>query len=190
MEYSFKDVLTWTFTHPDIKASVDNYRYLCHSVIGDLAKSTNGFFNEAINILQQIASIGNPTVCPGLFDNASLQFINARKTQRDEHKLLSYIGQMLCNHWTGKGYLNNQLQQEISSMKYEGSFWKRHGDDIINLGSAALAGVGMLFGMPPTSAAGGAAKGARSLTDSHSDNVNASEQLFNNARNAVLSLKF
>lgn len=190
MAYSFNDVLTWTFTHPEIKASINNFIYLCQTQFGDISKSNNGDFIEAINILQQTASIGNPGVCLGLFDNASIHFMNARKLQRDEPKLLSYIGQMLCNRWAGKGYLNTQLQQEISVMKYEGSFWEKHGDTIINLGSVAIAGVGMLFGAPPSTAAGSAAKGARGLTDSHSDETKASERLFNEKRNAVLSLRF
>lgn len=190
MEYSFKDVLTWAFTHPEIKSSINNYIYLCQTQFGAISKSNNGDFIEAINILQEAASIGNPGVCLGLFDNASIYFMNARKLQRDEPKLLSYIGQMLCNHWAGKRYLNTQLQQEISAMKYEGSFWEKHGNSIINLGSAALAGVGMLFGAPPSTAVGSSLKGARGLTDSHSDETKASEKCFNNARNAVLSLRF
>lgn len=116
--------------------------------------------------------------------------MNARNLQRDEPKLLSYIGEMICNQWMGKGYLNISLQNEISMMKYEGSFWEKHGNYIINLGSAAIAGVGMLFGAPPSTAAGSAINGARSLRDSCRDDTKSRELLFNEVRNAVLALKF
>lgn len=190
MDYSFKDVLTWTFTHPEVKSAIDNFVYLSFSQIGDPAKTNNTEYIEAVDILKQIAAIGNPVVCSGMFANASDLFRRASKSLQDEPKLLSYVGQMFCNHWTGQDYLNPQLQQEVSSMKYAGSFWHRHGDAFISLGSAALAGISMLFGMPPGQAAGCASKGSHGIIEDHEKGCSADERYFNNLRNTVLTLRF
>lgn len=190
MEYSIKDVLSWTFTHPNIKSAIENYEYLYFSLLGDPSKSTNGDFLEALKILRQISSIGNPAVCSGMFTNAGVHFNRACKQQLDEEKLLSYLGQMFCNHWAGQDYQNLSLQQEISRMEYQGSFWERHGDKFIALGSAALAGIGMICGAPPTTATGSCAKGARGLLDNHSQEYNVRKNKFEKFRNAILALKF
>lgn len=190
MEYSTKEVLTWAFTHPDIKPAIDNYLYLCHSKIGEPTKSDNSEFNKAVAILQQIAEIGNPNVCTGMFANAGNLFMKARQIQTDEKKLLSYVGQMFCNHWTRQGFLNLQLQQEISTLEYKGSFWERHGDKLITIGTTAIGGLGMFFGASPAQAVGCSARGANDLLDSHSDEFNASKRIFDEFRNAILSLRF
>lgn len=190
MEYSVEDVTSWVFTHPDAKCAIENFIYLCYIRTGDTAPTDKPDFYEAVQILQQIAAIGNPTVCRGMFTKACTLFTKACKTQEDEWKLLSYVGRMFCNHWIGQDHLNPHLQQEISMLEYKGSFWERHGDAMISLGSAAMAGIGMLCGMAPAPAAGCAAKGARGLLDSHSDSFNYSKEGFNRFRNAILSIKF
>ena len=184
MAYTFKEVLTWTFTQQDLKSAVGNFTYLRNTWLEDPDQISNSDFIQAVDILNQAASIGNPMVCGGLFAKAGSYFRNARKTQRDEPKLMSYIGEMLCNH------SNITLQQEISTMKYNGSFWHRYGNDITDLGAAALAVVGTLFGAPPGPTAGVCGKGARSIRDSNSEGANAKVQNFNNMRNSVLSLRF
>ena len=98
---------------------------------------------------------------------------------------------MFCNHWTSQGAtLNPLIQQEIATLEYEGSFWDRHGDKFISLGSAALAVAGTLCGMPPAPAAGCAAKGARGLLDDHSAGQKVNNRWFNEFRKAILSLRF
>lgn len=190
MNYTFKDVFTWAFTHPEIKPSTNNFVHLCFDQLGEVEKWGNADFTEAVSTLQQIAEISNPAVCSGLFAKAQSLFVKARQTQRDEPKLMSYIGEMFCNHWMGQDYLNPQLQQEISTMKYEGSFWHRYGDTVISLGSAAIAGIGMLCGAPAGAAAGSSSKGANGLLETHSEDTNAKVKHFNNLRNTVLSLRF
>lgn len=190
MEYSTKDVITWIFTHPKIKSSFNNYIYICHSRIGVPEKSEKSDFIEAINILKQIASIDNPRVCSGLFSNANTLFIKSRMAQHDEPKLLSYIGQMFCNHWTGQDILNSQLQQEISLLEFEGSFWNRHGDKIITAGGVALTGLGMFFGLTPGQAAGISSKETKDIMKSHYGELEKAKRAFNELRNAILSIRF
>lgn len=190
MEYSFKDVLTWTFTHPDVKSAIENFIYLSYSQLGEPYQTSSTEYVKAVEILQQIAAIGNPIVCSGMFADAANLFRKASKNLKDEPKLLSHIGHMFCNHWMGQDYLNPQIQQEISMMKYRGSFWHRYGDAFISLGSAAVAGIGMLCGAPTGVAVGSAGQGARGLLDDHSEGCSANEKHFNNLRNTVLSLRF
>ena len=190
MEYSIKEVVEWTFTHPDVKAATNNYLYLRNNYCGDYTKVANYDFVQAVQKLTEIAEIGNPNACRPMFVGAGQLFKKARKSLTDEEKLLSYLGEMFCNHWTGQDVLNLYLQQEISTIEYHGTLWERHGDKVLTLASAAIAGVGMLCGAPPSTAAGAGIKGARGLLDSHSDEFRASENNFNKFRNAILSLKF
>lgn len=191
MEYSVNDVVLWTFTHTEIKSALQNYKYLCATYCGDIKATNNYEFIEANKILDEIAEIDNPRICSGMFIKAGKLFAKARKNQRDEEKLLSYLGQMFCNHWTSQGAtLNPLIQQEIATLEYEGSFWDRHGGTVISLGSAALAVAGSLCGMPPAPAAGCAARGARGLLDDHSAEQNANNKWFNEFRKAILSLRF
>ena len=190
MEYSIKEVVGWTFAHSDVKAATNNYLYLCNNYCGDYTKVANSDFVLAVQKLAEIAEIGNPNVCRPMFVSAGQLFQKARKSLTDEEKLLSYLGEMICNHWTGQDVLNLNLQQEISTIEYHGTFWERHGDKVLTLASAAIAGVGMLCGAPASTAAGASAKGARGLLDSHSDEFDASKRFFNEFRNAILSLKF
>ena len=190
MEYSIKEVVEWTFTHPDVKAATNNYLYLCNKYCGDYTKVPNYDFAQAVQKLTEIAEIGNPNVCRPMFVGAGQLFQKARKSLPDEENLLSYLGEMFCNHWTGQDVLNLYLQQEISTIEYHGTFWERHGYDIISLGAIAVAAASALCGAPPSTAAGCAGKGARELQDSHSEEFRASENNFNKFRNAILSLKF
>lgn len=190
MEYSIKEVVGWTFAHSDVKAATNNYLYLCNHYCGDYTKVANSDFVLAVQKLAEIAEIGNPNVCRPMFVSAGQLFQKARKSLTDEEKLLSYLGEMFCNHWTGQDVLNMNLQQEISTIEYHGTFWERHGYDIISLGAIAVAAASALCGAPPSTAAGCAGKGARGLQDSHSDEFNASKRFFNEFRNAILSLKF
>ena len=190
MAYTFQEVLTWTFTQQDLKSAVENYTYLRCTWLEAPDQASNTDFIQAVDILKQAASIGNPIVCGGLFAKAGSHFRNARKTQRDEPKLMSYIGEMFCNHWMDKDHLNITLQQEISTMKYNGSFWHRYGNDITDLGAAALTAIGALFGAPPGPTAGVCGKGAKSIEESNSEEADAKVRNFNNMRNIVLSLRF
>lgn len=190
MEYTTKDILAWVFTHPELKAATENYVYLCNMYLGDYTKNTNSGFINAIDSLWQIVTIGNPQVCAGLFAKTSDQFVNARKTQRNEEMLLSYIGQMFCNHWMGQDYLNIQLQSEIAAKEYKGSFWERHGNKVTGLGSMVLAAASTLAGCPAGAAAGSAARGYRSISESHNEDLEGSIRHFNKLRFAILSLKF
>lgn len=190
MEYSITEVVEWTFAHSDVKAATNNYLYLCNNYCGDYTKVSNSDFVQAVQKLTEIAEIDNPNVCRPMFVSAGQLFQKARKSLTDEEKLLSYLGEMFCNHWTGQDVLNLNLQQEISTIEYHGTFWERYGDKVISIGSGAIAVAGTLFGAPPSTVAGCAGKGARGLLDSHSDEFRASENNFNKFRNAILSLKF
>ena len=190
MEYSIKEVVGWTFAHSDVKAATNNYLYLCNNYCGDYTKVANSDFVLAVQKLAEIAEIGNPNVCRPMFVSAGQLFQKARKSLTDKEKLLSYLGEMFCNHWTGQDVLNMNLQQEISTIEYHGTFWERRGYDIISLGAIAVAVAGTLCGAPASTAAGASAKGAQGLLDSHSDEFDASKRFFNEFRNAILSLKF
>lgn len=190
MEYSTKDIVTWVFTHPDLKSATENYIYLCNEYVGDYTKYTNSDFINAIDGLWQIVAIGNPQVCAGLFAKASKLFENARKTQKDEGLILSYVGQMFCNHWMGQGYLNTQIQAEIATLEYKGSFWERNNISLERVATGALAAAGMLFGLSPGQAAGVAGKNDYSQRENLSAEFQGKIKHFNELRNAILSLKF
>ena len=184
------DITLWIFQHPEIAPAIENYQFLTEAVKIRSSDTENYYFDKAYGILEDIRRINNPSVSGGLFKKAVKMFKKAIKDQQDNMLLLSHLGLMLC--YQRLGDLNSILltQQEVSEAEYKGTFWERNKVNLIDLGAAAMAGLGMLTGCPPGPAVALAGQGARRQHDQNNTSIKEKGKVFTNLKNAILAVRF
>ncbi len=116
-----------------------------------------------------------------------LLFQNSRNELNRNLLLLAYLGEMIC-FWFMRDYnAVRTLQQEVSKLEFNSTWWERNKKTVAGIGGALLGAATMLAG--GGSAGVGGVKGGQIFMDNVSD-IEHEETKFNELRDAICRINF
>lgn len=167
--------------------SIASYLKIVEDKDAKIDKLISKEYESAVNLLKQVRYISNPAIYSGILVSAVDRFNQAIVLEKRERKLYSYLGLMLCYYFLDEKKALISIQQTVSNLKFEKTFWEENGPTIIGIGQM-IVGIAAL--MSGNSATGKALVGTSNQNSkSHEEIVKRRESKFYALRNKIIKIK-
>lgn len=179
------------FMAKNLAIAIVTYFNLVESVDKKIDKLISKEYTSAVQMLEQVRYISNPTIYANMLVNTIGHFNQAVALEKRERLLLSYLGLMICYFYLGETNALLNVQAAVAEQKFDVTFWEKYGGDIEKAGS-------VIFGVIATIAGGGSAgvggamgsKTGDSLREVHNEELKRRQENFENLKNAIIALQW
>ena len=182
------------FLSKNLAVSIASYLKIIESVDKKVDKLISKEYNSAMQMLEQVRCISNPTIYSNMLVGAINHFNQAISLEKRERLLLSHLGLMMCYNYLGERKALLMTQNKVSELQFDFSFWEKNGG-MIKSGSMIALGAGLAFLVAgPAGAIGaGAAIGAQTgnkFDEEHTKEVEYRKKKFDELKRQILLLRF
>ena len=182
------------FLSKNLAVSIASYLKIIESVDKKVDKLISKEYNSAMQMLEQVRYITNPTVSSNMLVGIVDRFNQAISLEIRERQLLSYLGLMVCYFYLGETKALLMTQEKVSKLQFNISFWDKNGGSIKEGAMMALgAGLAFLVAGPVGAVGAGVALGGQTgakLNESHVKDLEYRKEKFEKLKKAILMLRF
>ena len=187
--------LNTIFLSKNLAVSIASYLKIIESVDKKVDKLISKEYNSAMQMLEQVRYVSNPTIYSGILVGAINHFNQAISLEKRERLLLSHLGLMMCYFYLGETKALLMTQKKVSDLQFDFSFWEKNGGDIKKGAMVvAAAGAALLVAGPVAPIVGAssiyAARAGDSVKNAHNNDTEYRKEKFEKLKKAILMLRF
>ena len=175
------------FLAKDLAVSIATYFKLIESVDSKIDSLISKEYNSAIQMLEQVRYISNPSVYSTMLVSIIDRFNQAIQLEKRERQLLAYLGLMICYFYLGEVKALQNIQNTVAKLDFDITFWEKYGGDIEK---GTMTAIG--FAISVLGGDGGhlARAGGLKLNDDHQKKIWERQESFDRLKNAIVALKW